>query len=159
MRRTILALAAASMLGACMSQENMSVVEAAAQQFFQLQQAGQDAEIFGDASPGFRDAAQLSDLERINGAVRAARGCSAPVRDAANWRSNQSTSGHFVTVVYRRQCEGGELVDTLVFRIVGDQALLNGYNASGMALFPATQPTAAPTSAVDTPAPSQQPAP
>lgn len=159
MQRSVSVLAAALLLAACTSQEDMGAVDTAAQQFFQLQQAGQDAEIFGDASQGFRNSAQLSDLQRINSAVRAARDCSAPERDPVNWRTTQSTSGHFVTVTYKRQCAGGELVDTLVFQIVGGQALVHGYNASGMALFPVqeTSPPAAPDAGSPAPEQTSQP--
>ena len=134
-------LAALVVLSACMSQENLASIDTAASHFFEQQAAGQDAEIVADSSQGFRDSATVEDLARLNGAVRALRNCTAPARDPANWRSNQTTSGHFVTVVYDRECESGGLTETITFQIIGDRAILHGYNVAGMALFPAAAPT------------------
>lgn len=156
MKRWIFAAVLA--LGACMSQENMAVVEGAADRFFELQSTSQDSEIYADATPGFRAASNVADLTRLNNAVRAVRNCTAPTRDLSNWRSTQGTGGHVVIVTYRRQCDGGELVDTFTFQIVGGQALLHGYNVAGMALFPSA-PAPAAEPAPEAPQPETTPAP
>lgn len=146
-------------LGACMSQENMGAIEAAASRFYDLQSTRQDAEIVADATQGFRDAATVADIVRLNDAVRAAQNCTTPVRDQANWRSSQTTNGHFVVVTYRRQCDGGEMVDTFTFQMVGDRAILHGYHVAGMALFPTTQPTPPPPATPEAAATTETPAP
>lgn len=134
-------VAAALALGACMSQENMGAVEAAVARFYELQASGRDAEIVADASQGFRNASSVADIKRLNDVVRATRNCTAAERDLSNWRSTQGTGGHVVVVVYRRQCEGGDMAETFTFQIVGGEPLLHGYNVAGMALFPTAPPT------------------
>jgi hypothetical protein len=143
------ALAAVGLAAACMSQADTSAVEAAAAEFHQLQAQGGDAAILEAASPGFRASARLEDLARLNAAVRAVQGCSAPARNPNVWNNNMNTSGHFISVVYNRTCTGGDLTENFVFSVSGAEAKLHGYNVSGMALFPAAaapaeQPTSEP---------------
>lgn len=124
-------------LGGCISREEMGAVQTAVAQFHERQANAQDDEIYRTASADFRRSAQVSDLSRLNNAVRAAQVCDPPARDPSYFNNNQSTSGHFVTVVYNRNCRDGEMVETFVFRMQGGQAVLQSYNVSGMALFPA----------------------
>ena len=146
-KRLILSIVAGALASACMSPTDFSAVERAAAQFHDLQARGDDNAIYQAASPEFRASSQLQDLARIDNAVRNIRGCQAAARDPNNWNNNVNTSGHFITVVYNRQCADGPLVERFVFRVTGDQALLAGYNASGMALFPPAPPSPAATTA------------
>jgi hypothetical protein len=140
-----LALAAAGLAAACMSQADTSAVEAPAAEFPAQQAQGADAAIYEAASPTFRASARVEDLARLNAAVRAVEGCSAPARNPNIWNNNMNTSGHFISVVYNRTCTGGDLTENFVFQVNGSDALLHGYNVSGMALFPAAPaPAAAP---------------
>ena len=142
-KRLILSIVA--LASACMSPTDFAVVERAAAQFHDLQARGDDNAIYQAASPELRASSRLEDLTRIGNAVRNIRGCQAPARDPNTWNNNIDTSGHFITVVYNRQCADGPLVETFVFRVTGQQALLAGYHASGMALFPASPPSPATT--------------
>lgn len=159
-KRLVLSIATAALVAACMSQADTSAVEGAVAQFHGLQSRGDDAAIYAAASPEFRQNASAENLARIDSAVRNVRGCAAPTRDPNAWNSNINTSGHFVTVVYNRQCTDGPLAETFVFRLNGNQALLMGYNASGMALFPSAPAspattTAAPEQSTTTTAPAK----
>jgi hypothetical protein len=124
-------------LAACMSQQDLSGVESAVDEFHELQARGDDAAIYRTAAADFRNAATLEDLARINNAVRNATGCSERSRNPSSWNNNVSTSGQFITVVYNRTCSGGPLAETFVFRMTAGDAQLAGYTASGLALFPA----------------------
>jgi hypothetical protein len=166
-RPLVLAIAGgAALLSGCMSQADTGAVEAAIAQFHEDQAMGDDQAIYDAATAAFRAAARLEDLARLNAAVRAVEGCTAPTRDAAQWRNNVTTSGHFITVVYNRQCTGGPLAETFVYQIVGGEAALLNYNVSGMALFPAmapaapaTEPTAPTTAPPETPPATPAPEP
>jgi outer membrane murein-binding lipoprotein Lpp len=150
------------LLAGCMSQTEVASIEAAAAQFHDLQAAGDDNGIYQAASPQFRAGARLEDITRLNNAVRGVRGCNAPARDPAQFNNSLNTSGHFITVVYNRQCTDGPLTETFTFIVNGQTAKLFNYNVAGMALFPATPPAAAPAPTdTATPAPpsSTQPAP
>lgn len=136
----ILALMAGGVAAGCMSQADTSAVEAAAAEFHRLQAQGDDAAIFEAGSPAFRARATVENLARLNNVVRAAQGCSAPVRNPNVWNNNVTTSGHFITVVYNRTCDGGEMTENFVFVVSDGAAKLNGYNVSGMALFPTAAP-------------------
>jgi hypothetical protein len=138
-----LALGAAALVSACMSQTDLTAVEAAVVEFHEQQAQGNDAAILEAASPGFRASARLEDLARLNAAVRGVEGCSAPVRNPNIWNNNVNTSGHYITVVYNRTCTGGDLTENFVFLVNGSDARLYGYNVSGMALFPAAPAAAA----------------
>lgn len=158
MLRMIVSLCALAAFGGCVSQTNWAVIETAVAEFHARQARGEDQTIYEDAAPALRDAASLSDLQRLNTAVRAVAGCGAPTRDPAQWNSTQGTGGHIIVVVYNRTCAGGPLAETFTFRMTGGAAKLQGYNVSGMALFP-TAPTAAPqTETTPEPAPSETPA-
>lgn len=146
-KRLVLSMAAGALASACMSPTDFSAVERAAAQFHDLQARGDDNAIYQAASPEFRASSRLEDLARIDNAVRTIRGCQAPARDPNTWNNNINTSGHFITVVYNRQCADGPLAETFVFQVTGNQALLAGYNASGMALFPSAPPGPATTTA------------
>ncbi|MEZ6023084.1 MAG: hypothetical protein R3C16_06665 [Hyphomonadaceae bacterium] len=138
----------ALMLAGCMSPVDLSMVEAAAAQFHQRQAAGDDRAIYDNADPAFRSAAEFAVLERVNGAVRNAQGCGAPSRDPASWTSTVNTSGHFITVVYGRQCAEGAITETMVFRVSEGGAALLNYNANGIPLMarePAPAPAPAPS--------------
>lgn len=164
-KRLMLSIATAALVAACMSQADTAAVEAAVAQFHALQSRGDDAAIYAAASAEFRQNASAEDLARIDTAVRNVRSCAAPARDPNAWNSNVNTSGHFVTVVYNRQCADGPLTETFVFRVNNNEALLMGYNAAGMALFPpapanpatttreqSTTPTTTPTTSPAAPA-------
>lgn len=134
-KRLILSIVAGALASACMSPTDFAPVERAAAQFHDLQARGDDNAIYLAAAPEFRAGSRLEDLVRIDSAVRNIRGCQAPARDPNTWNNNINTSGHFITVVYNRQCADGPLAETFVFRVSGEQASLAAYNASGMALF------------------------
>ncbi len=133
-------------LAGCMSQQDTASVEAAAARFHEMQSRGEDAAIFREAAPELRNVSAEENLSRLNSAVRSAAGCSAPARNPAVLNNNMSTSGHFITVAYDRQCEHGPLTETFVFKIDGEQATLAGYNVGGMALFPPGQAEPPPAS-------------
>jgi hypothetical protein len=157
--RLVFALAAAGLAAACMSQADTSAVEAAAAEFHQRQAQGEDAAIFEAASPGFRASARVEDLTRLNAVVRAVQGCNAPTRNPNIWNNNMNTSGHYISVVYNRTCAGGDLTENFVFVVNGNEALLYGYNVSGMALFPAAPtPASEPVAPEETPAAAPAPA-
>lgn len=161
MRNIGLGVIACVLLSACMSQQDTASVEAAADRFHAHQAAGEDQAIYDEASSGFRDAARVEDLARLNAAVRGAAGCGAPARNPNAWNNTINTSGHFITLVYDRQCDGGPLTETFVFIVQGEQALLQNYNVAGMALFPtlapaAPAPEAAPAESTPEPAPADQ---
>lgn len=159
MLRTIIGLCALVTMSGCVSQTNWAVIETAVSEFHARQARGEDQMIYEDAAPALRQSASLADLQRLNGAVRAVSGCGEPARDPAQWNSTQGTGGHLITVVYNRTCAGGPLVESFVFQMTGGGAKLQGYNVSGMALFPAA-PTAAPQTetAPEPSAPSETPA-
>jgi hypothetical protein len=149
-RGFLLGLALLSVAG-CVSESSWAAIERAASEFHERQANGDDQAIFDAASQGFRDNSTVSDLRRLNEAVRRLSDCTASVRDSRQWRSNQTTAGHFVMTVYTRSCPGGELVETLTFSIEAGAARLHGYNVAGMALFPPEQPP--PTAPQGEPAP------
>jgi hypothetical protein len=132
-----LSIAASSFVTACMSPTDNAAINAAVSEFHDRQNRGDDAAIYQAATPDLRAAATLQDLTRLDTAVRAMQGCSAPGPNPDGFNNAMNTSGHFITVTYNRQCSGGPLAETFVFRMNGAQPLLQGYNASGMALFPA----------------------
>lgn len=143
--RFFLAAATAIALGACVSEADMSAVEQAASAFHRRQAAGEHQANYDAADQSFRAALPAADFARINEAIRAAEGCSEPVRDPMNYRSSATTSGNFVMVVYNRTCTGGPLVEQFTFKIVGGAPKLSGYYVSGMALFPNVAGPPAPT--------------
>jgi hypothetical protein len=143
-----LLIAASSLLTACMSATDNAAISGAVSEFHERQARGDDAAIYQAATPDLRAAATLQDLTRLDAAVRAIQGCTAVGANPDGFNNSMNTSGHFITVTYNRQCTGGPLVETFVFRIAGAHALLQSYNASGMALFPA-----APAAAAQAPAP------
>ena len=137
-----------SLLTACMSATDNAAINGAVSEFHDRQARGDDAAIYQAATPDLRAAATLQDLTRLNGAVRAIQGCSAVGANPDGFNNAMNTSGHFITVTYNRQCTGGPLVETFVFRIAGAHALLQSYNASGMALLaPPTTAARAPDAA------------
>ena len=138
------------LLAGCMSAADSNAVEAAAASFHDLQAAGDDNGIYQAASAGFRANAHLEDLTRLNNAVRNVRGCQAPSRDPSTFNNTVNTSGHFISVVYNRQCADGPIIETFVFSMSGSTAQLYGYNVSGMALFP-TAPSAPATPTAEAP--------
>jgi hypothetical protein len=142
-----LLIAAGSLATACMSATDNAAIAGAVSEFHDRQARGDDAAIYQAATPDLRAAATLQDLTRLNGAVRAIQGCSAVGPNPDGFNNSMNTSGHFITVTYNRQCTGGPLVETFVFRIAGAHALLQSYNASGMALL------APPAAAAQAPAP------
>jgi hypothetical protein len=148
-------------LAGCISPTDMAAVETAAATFHQRQQAGDDAANYGDAVDAFKTALTEPDFARIEAAVRAAPSCGAPTRDPNNFRTNASTSGTFVTVVYNRTCANGPISETLTFQIIAGAPKLAGYFVGGMALFPAAAPTAtsAPPAEAKPDAPAATPAP
>lgn len=148
--RLSLSIVFAAFACACMSQTDLASVNAAVDRFHQQQASGADEAIYQAAAPDLRAAASLDDLRRIDAAVRAVQGCAPPGHDPSSWNNNVNTTGHFITLVYSRQCASGSLTETFVFRINGPQALLVGYNASGMALFPPAPPASAPATTMST---------
>src|SRR6185312_5856927 len=130
-KRLILSTAVALLVAACMSQADTSAVEAAVTQFHDLQARGEDASIYVAATPEFRRSGTLENFVRFETAVRAVKGCSAPAQNPNAWNNSVNTSGHFIVVVYNRQCAYGPLVETFAFRVNGPRAILQGYNASG----------------------------
>jgi hypothetical protein len=135
-----------------MSQADTTAVEGAVAQFHELQARGDDAAIYAAAAPEFRQNASADALARINTAGRNVKGCAAPARDPAGWNNSMNTRGHFITLTYNRQCADGPLTETFVFRVNGAHVDLFGYNAAGLALFPAAAPaqaTASTTTATD----------
>mgnify|MGYP001409373454 CR=1 FL=1 len=149
MRKHFAAAALALMTAACIAAPDMAAIEAEVARFHERQAASEDAAIYAAAAQGLRDAATLNDLQRLNSAVRGAQ-CEPAQRDPNQWHNNMSTSGHFITVVYQRQCQGGGLTETFRFVVTpGGPQLLN-YNAAGMALFPQA-PAPAETAPENTP--------
>lgn len=136
------------LLTACMSATDNAAISGAVSEFHDRQARGDDEAIYQAATPDLRAAATLQDLVRLNGAVRAIQGCGAIGANPDQFNNAMNTSGHFITVTYSRQCSGGPLVETFVFRMAGPRAVLQSYNASGMALFPAA-PAAASQAAPD----------
>lgn len=152
LKHVALLIAAGSLLTACMSATDNAAINAAVSEFHDRQARGDEAAIYQAATPDLRASATLQDLTRLDAAVRAIQGCSAPGAHPDGFNNAMNTAGHFITVTYNRQCSGGPLVETFVFRMNGAQPMLQGYNASGMALFPAAP--AAPTAASQAPAPA-----
>jgi hypothetical protein len=145
-------------LTACVAPQDMSAVEAAAAAFHQHQQAGEDAANYQAAAGAFRGALTEDNFARIETAIRQAPGCSAPVRDPANYRSSMSTSGSFVQVVYNRTCANGPIAEQMTFEMISNTPKLTAYYVSGMALFPSASPAPAPSDAAPTAPSPEKPA-
>jgi hypothetical protein len=156
LKQFALLIAAGSLASACMSATDNAAITNAVTEFHDRQARGEDAAIYQGATPDLRAAASLQDLTRLDAAVRAVQGCSDPGANPDQWNNAINTSGHFITATYNRRCGGGPLVETFVFRMDGAQPLLQSYNASGMALFPAAPTAANPTqTTTDTAAPAK----
>lgn len=155
LKQFALLIATVSLVGACMSASDNAAITNAVAEFHDRQARGEDAAIYQAATPDLRAAASLEDLTRLDAAVRAIQGCSAPGPNPDQWNNAMNTSGHFITATYNRQCSGGPLVETFVFRMNGAQPLLQGYNASGMALFPAASTAVNQAQTTDTATPAK----
>jgi len=126
-------------LAGCVSETNWRLIEAEVAEFHARQANGEDAAILEDATPNLRQAASNGDLTRLNNAVRAVPGCAAAVRQM-QWNTNVNAAGHFITTTFRRACANDDLFEEFQFQMIGGQAVLNGYNVSGIALFPEATP-------------------
>lgn len=155
----ICALAIAALAAACTPPPDMPTIEAEIASFHQLQASGDDRAGYRALASDFRNATDLETFTRLNDAVRNAQGCGPPVRDPVQWRSNMTTNGTFVTVVYNRECTGGLLTESFVMRATPAGPKVAGYHIGGMALFPPTQLAAPSVEPPPAPAPTTDPPP
>jgi hypothetical protein len=90
LKQFALLIAAGSLVSACMSATDNAAITNAVAEFHNRQARGDDAAIYQGATPDLRTAASLQDLARLDAAVRAIQGCSAP---GANLLQSYNASG------------------------------------------------------------------
>jgi len=135
------ALGLAGLAAACTPPPDFATVEAVVAEFHVMQAEGDDRAAYRTLAADFRNVTTAEDFARLNALARAAPECGPPTRDPSQWRSNMSTSGTFVTVVYHRECANGPLTETFVLRATESGPQIAGYHLSGMALVPSATPS------------------
>jgi len=142
MKLRIGALALVTLAAACVRPPDFATIDAAVAEFHAMQAEGDDRRAYRTLADDFRNVTTVEDFTRLNSLARAAPECGPPTRDPGQWRSNVSTNGTFVTVVYHRECANGPLTETFVLRATESGPQIAGYHLSGMALVPSAAPTA-----------------
>jgi hypothetical protein len=132
-RRSSLLFLAALTLASCSLGQDASLAKAQIPHFREQMAAQQFNQIYAEAADELKSKTSEQDFvtlfaafERKLGGVKSA--------EENGWKVNYSTSGNFATLSYKTQFEKGAGVETFVYRLSGDRALLAGYNVNSPAL-------------------------
>ena len=110
------------------------MAEAQITHFRELMAAQQFGQIYSEAADELKRSTTDQAMVNLLSAVERKLG---PVKSAEKngWSVNYQTSGTTVTLKYKTQFERGSGLETFVYRIAGDKALLAGYHINSTDLI------------------------
>jgi len=116
-------------VSSCSFTKDKQIAESAVVQFHNQYSSAQFHEIYNQADKGFRKSADEAKFVEYAEAVRRKLGT---VRQASqtSWHVNSTTDGTVVTLSYDTEFSEGKGTEQFAFHIVGDKALLYGYNVN-----------------------------
>ena len=133
--RTVLAvLLFAGTIAACSFSADADLAEAKVPEFHALLDAGDAHAIYAASADDLKKSVSERDFVAFIDAIHRKLG---PVKSMEKpaWQSSHMPGGTFVTLTYKTQFSEGEATERFVYRIVGDQATLAGYNINSLALI------------------------
>jgi hypothetical protein len=125
-------LALGFILSGCSKSRDAAV--AATEQFRVQVARGQYAEIYRDATPGFRGSISEPEFVKMMDGVSKKLG---RFRSASpqGWKVNFGTGGRMITLGFASEYEKGRAVETFVWKSQGDAMALQGFNVNSRALL------------------------
>jgi hypothetical protein len=121
-------------LAACSAGEDVPIATKAVVQFHTMLDAGQNAQIYGNAAPDMKSAATEAKLTALLAAVHRKLG-TVTKAEQKGWNDQINTSGHFITLNYATTYTRGEAAEVFVYKIADGKAQLAGYNVNSDALI------------------------
>ena len=121
-------------LGACSAGDDVPIASKAVAQFHTMLDAGQNAQIYGNAAPEMKSAATEAKLTALLAAVHRKLGTVSKA-EQRGWNDQVNTGGHFVTLNYATTYARGEAAETFVYKITDGKAQLASYNVNSDALI------------------------
>ena len=113
-------------LAACSATKDIDTATAAVAQFRELMAAHKFDQIYSGGADELKKSTTEQSLTRLLEAVDRKLGTFKSAQ-SNGWSVNYNTSGTSVTMKFKTQFEKGTGVETFVYRISGDKALLAGY--------------------------------
>ncbi len=132
-RRLGLLFFAALVLASCSLGQDASLAKAQIAHFREQMAAQQFDQIYAEAAGEFKSKTSEQDFVTLLAAFERKLGGVKSTKENG-WKVNYITTGNFATLSYKTQFEKGEGVETFVYRLNGDKALLGGYTVNSPAL-------------------------
>jgi hypothetical protein len=133
MRTVLVVLLFVATIAACSFSADADLAEGKVPEFHALLDAGNAHAIYAASADDLKKSVSESDFVALVNAIHRKLG---PVKSTAKpaWQSSHMPAGTFVTLTYKTQFAEGEATERFVYRLVGDQATLAGYNINSLAL-------------------------
>jgi hypothetical protein len=133
LRQLSLLLFAALALASCSSGQDASLAKAQIAHFREQMAAQQFNQIYAETADEVKGKTSEQDFVTLFAAFERKLG-GVKSTEENGWMVNYSTTGNFATLSYKTQFEKGAGVETFVYRLNGDKALLAGYTVNSPAL-------------------------
>jgi hypothetical protein len=135
MKRVLLVLATLVLaLAGCSMAADTAAAEQGVPKFHEMLDAARFDDIWTQCADDMKNASTQADFVALLEAVHRKLGRTKS-SSKVSWAENASTSGTFVTLVYKTSYDGGDAQEQFVFRIRDKTALLAGYHVSSNALI------------------------
>lgn len=120
-------------LSACSMGDKVKAADAAVSKFHTEFNAKQFDVIFGNASPDYRSAITMDQNRKLFGGIQSKLG-EAGASSESGWYVNYTTSGPVVRLKCKTKFAHGDAIETFVWKVDGNDAILVGYNINSLAL-------------------------
>ena len=134
MRRPLLAIAFALLLGACSASADTQAAEDGVARFHEALDRGKFNVIYAGSGQDLKEVTSQQDFTNLLSAIHRKLGRFRSGK-TIGWNVNYRTGGNFVTLNREAQFERGPAKEQFIFRLSGDRAILVGYHINSNTLI------------------------